>query len=52
MASRRIKQKEIDALTSLGDLTWLESEHVIALDGIAVVVHPDILINGLEKAQI
>jgi phosphate transport system substrate-binding protein len=52
MASRRIKQKEIDALGSLGDMTSLESEHVVALDGIAVIVHADNPVSGLEKSQI
>lgn len=52
MASRRIKQEEIDALATLGDMTSLESEHVVALDGIAVIVHPDNPLNGLKKSQI
>ena len=52
MSSRRIKQKEIASLASLGEMTSLESEHVIALDGIAVIVHPDNPISTLNKSQI
>ncbi len=52
MSSRRIKQKEIDALASLGQMTSMESEHVIALDGIAVIVHPDNPVAALEKSAI
>ena len=52
MSSRRIKKQEIETLSSLGSMTSLESEHVIALDGIAVIVHPDNPINMLKKAEI
>ena len=41
MASRRIKAEEVDQLKAkLGDLSQSGSEHVIALDGLAVIVHP------------
>lgn len=40
MASRRIKPAESARLKSLGDMTGKACEHVVALDGIAIVVHP------------
>lgn len=52
MSSRRIKQKEIDALSSLGEMTSMESEHVIALDGIAVIVHSSNPLAALKKSKI
>lgn len=43
MASRQIKEGEAEALTAKGapDPFAKESEHVIALDGLAVIVSPD-----------
>src|SRR5271166_1958903 len=38
MASRRIKSEEAAQLANLGDMTSPECEHIIALDGIAVIV--------------
>jgi len=39
MASRKIKEKEITALAGLGNMTNSSSEHILALDGIAVIIH-------------
>jgi phosphate transport system substrate-binding protein len=39
MASRRIREDEARALSALGDLTQPGCEHILALDGIAVVVN-------------
>ncbi|MBL3535527.1 MAG: phosphate ABC transporter substrate-binding/OmpA family protein [gamma proteobacterium endosymbiont of Lamellibrachia anaximandri] len=52
MSSRRIKEKEIQELAPLGNMTALENEHVIALDGIAVIVHPENPLSTLKKSQI
>jgi phosphate transport system substrate-binding protein len=52
MSSRRIRTREAEQLSSLGSMTSLESEYVIALDGIAVIIHPDNPIDSLSKAQI
>ena len=41
MSSRRIKEKEVSALAEFEPMTSLESELIIALDGIAVIVHRD-----------
>lgn len=40
MASRRIKASEAAELAALGDMTGPASEHVLALDGVAVIVNP------------
>jgi phosphate transport system substrate-binding protein len=39
MASRKIKEKEITALAGFGNMTNSSSEHILALDGIAVIIH-------------
>jgi phosphate transport system substrate-binding protein len=39
MSSRPIKKEESDKLAALGDMTRYGSEHVIGLDGLAVVVN-------------
>jgi len=52
MASRRIKPEEAAKLASLGDMSSAQSEHVLALDGIAVIVNPANPVNGLAKDQI
>ncbi|WP_446007746.1 substrate-binding domain-containing protein [Candidatus Electrothrix sp.] len=39
MASRRVKDKEVAALSSLGDMKSVASEHVLALDGVAIIVN-------------
>ena len=52
MASRRIRDDEAAKLKRLGELTSAASEHVIALDGIAVIVNPANPISLLSKPQI
>jgi phosphate transport system substrate-binding protein len=52
MASRRIKSAEKESLAKLGDMTAGSNEHVLALDGIAVVVHPANAIQALNKEQL
>lgn len=49
MSSRPIDSTNVEKLRKLGDMTRPESEHILALDGIAVVVHPG---NPLEKMAI
>lgn len=39
-ASRPIKRQEQQALARLGDLRSPQAEHVIGIDGVAVIVHP------------
>jgi phosphate transport system substrate-binding protein len=53
MSSRPIRAEELSALRSKGRLERLtSSEHVIALDGVAVVVHPDLAIEALTVAEL
>lgn len=49
MASRPIKEKEVVALASLGRMDAPDSEFVLGLDGIAVIVHPDNPLKQLSK---
>ncbi len=39
-SSRAVKAEEANQLSERADLTALESEHVIAIDGLAILVHP------------
>jgi phosphate transport system substrate-binding protein len=52
MASRRIKPEEVRALRILGDLAGPASEHVLGLDGIAVIVHASNPIDQLGIYQL
>ncbi len=53
MSSRKIKAEERQALLpTLGDLTSNASEHVLALDGIALIVHPSNPIKTLSVTQV
>ena len=51
-ASRPIKLKEVDKLKALGNMTSKESEHVIGIDGLAIIVHPSNPIKSLTVTQI
>ena len=48
-ASRRVKGSEREAMTSRADMTSPDSEHVIAIDGLAILVHPS---NPVEQLNI
>lgn len=52
MASRKVKPREITRLASLGDLSSPASEHLLALDGIAVIVHASNPLSMLTKDQL
>ncbi|MCB9475266.1 MAG: substrate-binding domain-containing protein [Deltaproteobacteria bacterium] len=49
MASRRVKPDEVTSLSALGNLRAPQSEHILGLDGIAVIVHRD---NPLDKLSV
>lgn len=51
LSSRRIKPQEVADLRQkgLGDLESAAAEHVLGLDGIAVIVHPN---SGLERMDL
>lgn len=52
MASRRIKDDEAASLASLGQLASAASEHVVGLDGLAIIVNPSNPVSALTKQQI
>ena len=52
MSSRRINPAEVTKLASLGDLTAPAGEHVVGLDGLAVIVHKANPVSTLSKAQL
>ncbi len=52
MASRPIKKQEIESLVELGDMRSFAAEKVIAIDGLAVIVHPDNPVQELTIEQI
>jgi phosphate transport system substrate-binding protein len=51
MASRRAKPAEVASLTGQGDLTSPANEHVVALDGVAIIVNPSNQVPRLSIAQ-
>ncbi len=52
MSSRPIKKKELTQLASLGQMNGPNSEFVVGLDGIAVVVHRENPLAQLSKMQL
>lgn len=51
-SSRPIKDSEQASLANLGDLRSASAEQVIALDGLAIIVHPDNPVQQLDIAQV
>lgn len=51
-ASRPAKAKEIDSLIELTQLTSASSEHILAIDGLAIIIHPSNAINELSVQQV
>jgi phosphate transport system substrate-binding protein len=52
MASRKIKPDEVANLSSLGDMTSPASEHVLGLDGVAVIVNRANTVASLSTDQL
>ena len=52
MSSRRIKPDEASKLSALGDMLAPASEHIVGLDGIAVIVNPSNPVKELSKDEI
>ncbi len=52
MSARRIKQDEITKLPYMGDMTSRSNEHVLALDGIAILVNRDNPVASLTTEQL
>ncbi|MCF4997018.1 OmpA family protein [Pseudomonas syringae] len=51
-SSRPIKDSELLALQSLGDLKSPTAEQVIAIDGLAIILHPDNPLQQLDTEQL
>ncbi|MGH8374785.1 MAG: substrate-binding domain-containing protein, partial [Pseudomonas sp.] len=51
-SSRPIKDSELASLQSLGDLKSPSAEQVIAIDGLAIILHPDNPLNQLDTEQL
>jgi phosphate transport system substrate-binding protein len=51
-ASRPAKIKEVKALADFADLTDKRSEHIIGIDGLAIIIHPQNPIQQLSVQQI
>jgi phosphate transport system substrate-binding protein len=52
LASRPVTADEASKLASLGDMTAPASENVVAMDGIAVIVHPNVTVDQLTMEQL
>lgn len=51
MSSRRIKEDEVKTLSSLGRMNSRASEHILALDGVAVIVNSANPISSLSLSE-
>ena len=51
-ASRPIKDSEVASLSSLGDMKSQDAEQVIAIDGLAIIVHPSNPLSALSTEQL
>lgn len=51
-ASRPAKKKEIAQLAELTQLTGPRSEHIIGIDGLAIILHPQNPLNELSVEQV
>lgn len=51
-SSRPIKENEINDLNGLGDLKSHDAEQVIAIDGVAVILHPNNSLRALSIIQL
>lgn len=52
MASRSIKDSEVTTLSDFGDMRSFEAEKVVAIDGLAIIVHPGNPVTTLTIDQI
>lgn len=52
MASRRITPPEIDSLRALGDMTATSREHVLAVDGVAIIVNADNPLSSISADKL
>ncbi len=52
MSSRKIKKTESDSLAPSNRMTDFGSEHIVAIDGLAIIVHPNLPIDRLNVSKI
>jgi phosphate transport system substrate-binding protein len=52
MASRGVKADEVTKLAALGTMTDAGNEHVLGLDGIAIIVNPHNSLNEISKDEL
>lgn len=52
MSSRPVKAQERERLLKTGDLFEADAEHVVAIDGLAIIVHPDNPLTQLSVESI
>jgi phosphate transport system substrate-binding protein len=52
MSSRKIKHEEAETLAAFGDMTSSASEHIIALDGLAVIINRNNPLAALTREQV
>lgn len=52
MASRRVKDSEVVMLERFGDMRQAASEHVLSMDGIAIIVNPSNQVSELTTEQL
>lgn len=52
MSSRKIKTEEADKLNNLGDMLSHDCEHIVGLDGIAIIVSPALKIKKINLLQL
>ncbi|MDN3640434.1 substrate-binding domain-containing protein [Simiduia curdlanivorans] len=52
MSSRRIKSEEVQKLKPLGEMESFAAEKVIAIDGLAIIVHPQNRLDALTSEQV
>ncbi|SDH00296.1 phosphate transport system substrate-binding protein [Pseudomonas flavescens] len=51
-SSRPIKDSEVAMLSSLGNMKSRDAEQVIAIDGLAIILHPDNPLNAISTEQL
>lgn len=52
MSSRPVEDKEVDQLKAIGDMRSAANEHVVALDGLAIIMHRSNPLTKLSVGQV
>lgn len=51
-SSRPVKRQELDVVKGVSDLLNSRSEHILAIDGLAIIVHPSNPLSNLSTTQL